>query len=61
MQIIARKCDWFLVLFAPVVIGRNNCFGIGLATVTRKSFYQREAITPAAKYVIDPRHQFTSH
>ena len=29
LQIIARKCDWFLVLFASVEIGRNNCFGFG--------------------------------
>ena len=32
-QIIARSCDWFIVLFVPVVIGRNNCFGFGLSTV----------------------------
>ena len=28
-QIIARNCDWFIVLFDPVVIGRSNCFGFG--------------------------------
>ena len=33
LQIIARNCDWFIVLFAPVVIGRNNCFGFGFSTV----------------------------
>ena len=33
-QIIARNCDWFIVLFVPVVIGRSNCFGFGFSTVT---------------------------
>ena len=28
-QVTARNCDWFIALFAPVVIGRSNCFGIG--------------------------------
>ena len=28
-QIIARNYDWFIALFAPVVIGRSNCFGFG--------------------------------
>ena len=37
---IARNCDWFIVLFAPVVIGRNNCFGFGLSTVVSKALYQ---------------------
>ena len=32
-QIIARNCDWFIALFAPVVIGRSNCFGFGFSTV----------------------------
>ena len=32
-QIIARNCDWFMALFAPVVIGRSNCFGFGFSTV----------------------------
>ena len=27
VQVIARNCDWFIALFAPVVIGRSNCFG----------------------------------
>ena len=27
LEIIARNCDWLIVLFAPVVIGRKNCFG----------------------------------
>ena len=33
LQIIARNCDWFIALFAPVVIGRSNCFGFGFSTV----------------------------
>ena len=32
-QITARNCDWFIALFAPVVIGQSNCFGSGLSTV----------------------------
>ena len=32
-QIIARNCDWFIALFAPVVIGWSNCFGFGFSTV----------------------------
>ena len=32
--IIARNCDWFIALTAPVVIGRSNCFGFGFSTVT---------------------------
>ena len=27
LQVIARNCDWFIALSAPVVIGRSNCFG----------------------------------
>ena len=33
LQIIARNCDRFIALFAPVVIGRSNCFGFGFSTV----------------------------
>ena len=33
VQIIARNCDWFIALPAPVVIGRSNCFGFGFSTV----------------------------
>ena len=33
LQVIARNCDWFIVLFVPVVIGRSNCFGFGFTTV----------------------------
>ena len=32
-QVIARNYDWFIVLFAPVVIGRINYFGIGFSTI----------------------------
>ena len=33
LQVNAKKSDWFIALFAPVVIGRNNYFGIGFSTV----------------------------
>ena len=33
LQIIARNCDWLIVLFVSVVIGWNNCFGFGFSTV----------------------------
>mgnify|MGYP006964518649 CR=1 FL=1 len=33
LHIIARNCDWLIVLFVPVVIGQNNCFGFGFSTV----------------------------
>ena len=36
LQVIARNCDWFIALFTPVVIGRNNCFGFGFSTVIWK-------------------------
>ena len=36
LQIIARNCDWFIVLFVPVVIGRKNWFGFGFSTVIWK-------------------------
>ena len=32
LQVIARNCDWFIALFAPIVIGRSNCFGFGFST-----------------------------
>ena len=33
LQVIARNCDWFIALSAPVVIGQSNCFGFGFSTV----------------------------
>ena len=36
LQVIARKCDWFIALSAPVVIGRSNCFSFGFSTVIWK-------------------------
>ena len=39
LQVIARNCDWFMVLSAPVVIGQSNCFGFGFSTVIRKPLY----------------------
>ena len=41
LQVIARNnfCDWFMVLFVPVLIGRSNCFGFGFSTVIWKQLY----------------------
>ena len=36
---IARNCDWFIPLPAPVVIGRSYCFGFGFSTVIWKPLY----------------------
>ena len=33
LQVIARNSDWFIALFAPVVIGWRNCFGFEFCTV----------------------------
>ena len=33
LKVIARNCDWFIALSAPVVIGQSNCFGFGFSTV----------------------------
>ena len=40
VQVIARNCDWFISLAAPVVIGRSNCFGFGFSTVIWKPLYR---------------------
>ena len=32
LQVTARNSDWFIALFAPVVIGGSNCFGFGFST-----------------------------
>ena len=29
LQVIAKNSDWFIMLFAPIVIGESNNFGIG--------------------------------
>ena len=39
LQLLARNCDWFIALPAPVVIGRSNCFGFGFSTVIWKPLY----------------------
>ena len=39
LQIIARNCDWFIVLFGPVMIGGSNCLGFGFSTVFWKPLY----------------------
>ena len=33
LQLIARNCDWFIALTAPVLIGRSNRVGFGFSTV----------------------------
>ena len=33
LQVIARNCDWFVALSAPVVIGPSNCFGFVFSRV----------------------------
>ena len=33
LPVIARNCDCFIALPAPVVIGQSNCFGFGFSTV----------------------------
>ena len=46
---IATNSEWFIVLFAPAMIGRSNYFGICFTILNRKSLYwlkrqsQREA------------------
>ena len=40
LQVIARNSDWFIALFAPVVIGRSNYFGIGFSIVIGKPLYE---------------------
>ena len=44
LQVIARNCDWFIALFAPVVIGRSNCFGFGFSTVIWKPRYNDDLL-----------------
>ena len=39
LQILAGNSDCFIVLFAPVVIGENDYFGIGSLTVSRRPPY----------------------
>jgi len=33
LQVIARNSDWFITLFAPVVIGLNDYFCFGFSKV----------------------------
>ena len=39
LQVIARNCDWFITLPAPVVIDRSNCFGFGFSSFENRSKY----------------------
>ena len=36
LLLTARNSDWFIALFAPIVIVRSNYFGIGFSTVIWK-------------------------
>ena len=53
LQGIATNWDWFIALFAPVVIGRSNYFGFGFSTVIWKRLYWlknwRESFKPITK------------
>ena len=33
VTIVSRNCDWFIALFAPVVIGRSDYLGFGFSIV----------------------------
>ena len=33
LHVIGRSSDWFIALFALVVIGRSDYFGVGFSTV----------------------------
>ena len=39
LQVIAWNYNWFIALFAPVVFGWSNYFGIGFLTVIWKPLY----------------------
>ena len=39
LQVISRNSDWFMALFASVVIGRSSYFGFGFTTVIWKPLY----------------------
>ena len=39
LEVIAKNSDWFVTLFAPVVIRPSNHFGIGFVTVFCKQLY----------------------
>ena len=47
LQVIARNSDWLLPLFAPVVIGRSNYFGIEffLQSFEKRSNSQRKFVS----------------
>ena len=36
LQVVATNSDWFIVLFAPIVIVRSDHFGVGFLTVVLK-------------------------
>ena len=39
LHVISKNPDWFMALFASVVIGRSSYFGFGCATVIWKALY----------------------
>ena len=45
LQVFSRNCDWFIAPFAPVMIGRRNCFGFGFSTDLKTALYQHLHIT----------------
>ena len=51
LHVIARNCDWFMELSAPVVIGRSNFFGFGFSTVIWKPLYfERHCLSSSGCY-----------
>ena len=58
LQVIARNCDWFIALPAPVVIGRSNCFGFGFSTVIWKPLYWLMEKTDAFYWLKSDRSTF---
>ena len=40
LQVISRNCDWFIALFARVLIGRGDCHGLGFSTVITKNIHK---------------------
>ena len=46
LKVNVRNSDWFIALFAPVVIGLSNNFGFGFSTVIWKPLYVASMIQP---------------
>ena len=56
-KVIAMSSDWFIALFARLVIGRCSYFAIGFSTVIWKPL-SCQALRRAADYVIPEFHRF---